>query len=84
MPHDFILQRIMISISTLSKYVREKKHLKTIKPSFVPGGGAREICTGPMLHLVQMCGICTEYLARYKCEPSFVPDALYRYNTRYK
>jgi hypothetical protein len=28
MPHDFILQRIMISISTLSKYVTEKKNIK--------------------------------------------------------
>jgi hypothetical protein len=42
MPHDSILQRIMISISTLSKYVREKKNKK------------RSICTGWCLHPVQM------------------------------
>ena len=42
MPHDFILQRITISISTLSKYVREKKNKKII------------ICTGWYLHPVQM------------------------------
>jgi hypothetical protein len=44
MPHDFILQRITISIGTLSKYVREKKH-KTKKII---------ICTGWYLHPVQM------------------------------
>jgi hypothetical protein len=36
MPQYFILQHITISISTLSKYVREKKKHKTNKPSFVP------------------------------------------------
>jgi hypothetical protein len=85
MSRDFILQRITISISTLSKCVREKKQ----KTSFVPGGTAtrykcppatsewgRHICIGPRLHPVQM-------LARYKYS-TFVPDGLYRFNTQYK
>jgi hypothetical protein len=45
MPHDFILHCIRISISTLSKYVRENKHKKTIKHIFVLGGtSARYKC----------------------------------------
>jgi hypothetical protein len=64
MPHDFILQRITISIITLSKHVREKKqknqHLYRVVPP--PGTnappatseGGRHICTGPRLHPVQM------------------------------
>jgi hypothetical protein len=45
MPHDFVLQRITISMSTLSKYIREKKHKKQ---SFLPGGtSARYRCPLP-------------------------------------
>jgi hypothetical protein len=97
MPHNFILQCITISIRTLSNYVREKKNIKQKKQSFVPGGtstrykcpaatseGRWHICTGPRLHPVQMWGICTEYLARYKCSTTFVPDGLYRLDTQYK
>jgi hypothetical protein len=45
MPHDFILQHIRISITTLSKYIRVKKHKKT------------HVCTGWYLHPVQMSPI---------------------------
>jgi hypothetical protein len=96
MPHDFILQHITISISNLSKYFREKKNKKQ-KRSICTGWylhpvqmppyhvvGWRAHLYGPRLRPVQMCGICTGYFARYKCSTTFVPDGLYRFNTRYK
>jgi hypothetical protein len=42
------------------------------------------ICTGPRLHRVQIWGICTRYLNRYKCSTTFVLDGLYWLDTPYK
>jgi hypothetical protein len=47
MPHDFILQCIAISISTLSKYFREKKYIKQKKKHLyrmVPPPGTNAPC----------------------------------------
>jgi hypothetical protein len=48
---DIILQRIRISISTLSKYVRVNKHKRKQKMN---------ICTGWCLHPVQMPPVTSE------------------------
>jgi hypothetical protein len=69
MPHDFILQRIRISISTLSKYIRVKKHKKQ----------KTHICTRWYLHRYK-CPHATSAGG----QAHFVLDALYRFNTRYK
>jgi hypothetical protein len=70
MPHDFILPRITISISTLSKYVREKKNKKTI------------ICIGCYLHAVQIppchVGGGRAHLYRVEAPPSTNVRHLYR------
>jgi hypothetical protein len=74
MSRDFILQRITISISTLSKCVREKKQ----KTSFVPGGTAtRYKCPLP-----RRSGDGTFVLGRgstrYKCSPGTNTPHLYQ------
>jgi hypothetical protein len=66
MPHDFIFQCITISISTLSKYVREKKQ-KTKKEAFVPVGTSTQYKC-PLPHRrVEDTFVPGRGSARYKC-----------------
>ena len=81
MPHDFRLQHIRISISTLSKYVRINKHKRKQKKGghlyrvvSAPGTNAPLPRRGGVSHLYRggtppgtNVYICTGYLARYKC-----------------
>jgi hypothetical protein len=71
MPHDFILPRITISISTLSKYVREKKnkknhHLYRVLPS-------RGTNSPPPRRRGEGTFVPGRGSTQYKCE-AFVPD----------
>jgi hypothetical protein len=72
------------------KKIRERKENKGKKGTEVTEvgeaetNGASHICTGLRLYPVQMWGICTRYLTRYKYSTTFVSDALYRFDTRYK
>jgi hypothetical protein len=73
MAHDFILHCIRISISTLSKYVRENKHKKTIKHIFVLGGtSARYKCPPLPGRRGQGTFVPGRGSTGYKCE-AFVP-----------
>jgi hypothetical protein len=71
MPHDFILQRITISISTLSKYVREKNHKKIIH-HFVPSGFSTRYKCPPATSEGEGTFVSCRGSTRYKCEV-FVP-----------
>jgi hypothetical protein len=64
--------------------MRKQKKRKTKRGGRKECRRANHICTGAGFHPVQMWGICSRNLARYKCAPSFVPEKRYRFNTRYK